>query len=475
MNVPDDKIKLYIIYGDYMMDRGRINRISEKLMPFFLSDYYMLLLVAGACVFVFTGTEVLGTYIISLLSAFTLFLGEDILPALQGIMVMSSFAIRCKYSTGAFLKLWPLGIIVIILFFSHFFLYPVKLKKGGITYGMAATSLAIVLGGAGVIYWKTYFSPTSLFYMCLLGFGMLLIYSYFNGVIRDDRGYDFEERFSKIMLSAVFTVCLSLFAEYFMRREEFLSEMSIIPFQWRNNGATILMLAMPFAFFLSFRKYRYMFAGLLAYAGILFTGSRGGLIFGSVEIAVCFIAAVIMDKKHRKYNLIVIGICCLGVILASRFLMEMLRYTIERFLDPDENSIRIEMFERGIKDFRSSPVVGRGLAYMGNRDVHASAKHTLCWYHCSFIQVPASFGVVGILAYLFLNIQRIKIFVSNLSVFSVIMFISFIGLEMMSLVNPGIFCPFPYLFLVTLYFSIMERCETGNKESLAKLKRGENI
>ena len=93
---------------------------------------------------------------------------------------------------------------------------------------------------------------------------------------------------------------------------------------------------------------------------------------------------------------------------------------------------------------------------MGNRDIHSSAKYALCWYHCSVVQVPASMGVAGILAYLFLNIQRIKVFIKNISLFNITLFISFIGLEMMSLVNPGLFAPVPYLLMISLYFPIME-------------------
>jgi hypothetical protein len=54
------------------------------------------------------------------------------------------------------------------------------------------------------------------------------------------------------------------------------------------------------------------------------------------------------------------------------------------------------------------------------------------------------------------------------------MFISYIGLELMSLVNPGIFAPFPYLFLITLYFVMMERCNNdADKNVLSKIMKGE--
>jgi hypothetical protein len=37
-------------------------------------------------------------------------------------------------------------------------------------------------------------------------------------------------------------------------------------------------------------------------------------------------------------------------------------------------------------------------------------------------------------------------------------FLSYISLELMSLVNPGILCPMPYLLLVVIYMIVVEKC-----------------
>ncbi len=43
---------------------------------------------------------------------------------------------------------------------------------------------------------------------------------------------------------------------------------------------------------------------------------------------------------------------------------------------------------------------------------------------------------------------------------------------MMSLVNPGVFCPVPYLFLVTMFIVIVEKCnEKGENETIEIFRR----
>ena len=456
-----------------MIKSEKINPIFEKLSKFTVTGYYSLLLFAVAGVFIFTGKEVIGTYILAMIVASTIIFSEDLLPALEGILVICCFAIRCKNSAPEFFSMWYLGIPTVVFVILRLILYKPNFRSHSFTPGMLAVSAAILLGGAGIIYWKTYFSPTSLFYMFSLGIGMVILISFVSPCLRADRGYDFADRFARIHMTVIFTLALALFQEYISRFDEFSQKFSVLPFQWRNNAATILMMCMPFAFYLAAKKYAWTFAGLLDYIAILFTGSRGGLIFGTIEIAICLVLMLVIDRKHKKYNIILICSLAAGVILASGILFEMISYTIQRMLDPDENSIRLKLIERGIGDFKASPVVGRGLAYMGNRDIHHSAKHTLCWYHCSIVQVFASMGIIGVAAYSFLNYQRIRCLIKNLSFFSVILFTAFIGLEMMSLVNPGIFAPFPYLMLATIYFAVMENCNSKDTEGLKRMMKGD--
>ena len=133
-----------------------------------------------------------------------------------------------------------------------------------------------------------------------------------------------------------------------------------------------------------------------------------------------------------------------------------------------EKEVRLQLFERAFQDFNHNPIFGTGLAYMGNRDVHPSAKFALCWYHCEPLQIMGSLGIVGIIAYANQLFDRFVILLKKKTIFSVTVLVSYVGLEMMSIVNPGIFCPLPYLFLIILMLAIVE--QVNKTESVKSLE-----
>ncbi len=446
----------------------------EKIRKFLASDLYTAILFIGACVVVFAGKEIVGTIIFAFAVALTMALTDDLIPALQGTLFAVCFAIRCKNSFDEFLKYRYSIIPLAIIFVSHFIIYRTKLSKGKCFGAILAVSVATTLGGVGIISAKEYFSPTSIFYIIMLGFGMLLIYCYLCSALKQREEYEFSEKFSKLMASIIPMLSVCLFQEYFSRREEFIEVLGVIPFQWRNNASTLLMLAMPFAFCLSAKFYGWFYIGILSYIDILFSGSRGGMIFGLAEMILCIAIMLFFDKKHRKHTVITICVGIAGVFLLRKMLLDVIGYTIKRLLDPHENSIRLGLIPRGIEDFLSNPLFGRGIGYMGNNDIHNNAEFTLCWYHCSPIQVIGSFGLAGVASYGFLIFTRIKLLVKNFTFFNIMTFVSYIGIEMMSLVNPGVFAPFPYLFLVTAFFVIIEKCNSEkDKSTLSLIRKGQ--
>ena len=78
-------------------------------------------------------------------------------------------------------------------------------------------------------------------------------------------------------------------------------------------------------------------------------------------------------------------------------------------------------------------------------------------------QVVAGLGLVGILAYgyqFYLRLKTTFTYVKSSSVkhsfAAITLFMSYIGVLLMSQVNPGLFCPFPYSLLTVMIFATFD-------------------
>lgn len=464
-----------------LSDKMAENKVISVMRKFMMSKVFMLILfVIGAVFIVLRGKGsimplVYGDVTLAMIMCFILVICDDVIATLFPFMLICSISIKCYDSFNTFIKFVYLAPIVLFALLFHFIVYRRKIQIGQTWKGLAAVAAAVTIGGLGKITAVEYFKPTAIFYTFGLGIGMFLVYFILNTYYREDSTkYTLRFRFSFIMtLVGLFCVFIMIH-HYVIYWDRFLLKLSPLNFQWRNNISTILMLTMPFGFFLSSRKYPYVFAGVAQYIAILFTGSRGGALGGTIEFGLCLIVLIYCDAKHRKRNLIIIaGTVSVALTFFLEPIMKFFTPVLLRLVDGDD--IREGLISRAVEDFRSNILFGRGLGYNGNTDVHDPAKFAICWYHSSPFQVIGSFGLFGVAAYTYQLYNRMKTIWSRITQFNITLFISYAGLFLMSLVNPGEFCPVPYGMLAVLFFIICEknniaaseRSNTSNEEIIS--------
>ncbi len=458
----------------------------EKIRTLLMSERWMAVLFCIAAVFTTLSAyfpdkqiEVIGTIIFAYIVGITICLSDDIMAGLAPFSLASLVAIKCYDSFDVFMGyIWYLIPIVFLLLF-HLIAYRKKLTtKGSQFKPILFVSASILLGGIGFISAKEYFAPTSLYHMLGLGFAMLFIYAYFYAHLDVKRNYSLIEHLTKVM---VLTGCFASFmviSYYIININDVIDRQGLLFLQWRNNCSTILMITIPFAFFWANKKSYATMLGFIFYFALLLTGSRGGMVFGSVEIVMCIVVYMLYDRRRRLAYAIICACILFGFLAFMPQITQFLGYTIDRlftavndFLMGESTEVRIAHYAQGIRDFLEHPVLGTGLGYMGNRDIHASKKFALCWYHCAPIQVAASFGVVGIVAYTYQFIKRNMLIWKKATLFNMTIFLSYVSLEMMSLVNPGVFCPVPYLLFVTLFMVIVEKSDGEFQEKMSLKKK----
>ena len=184
--------------------------------------------------------------------------------------------------------------------------------------------------------------------------------------------------------------------------------------------------------------------------------------FGSIEIALCIIVLIYTDKKNRNKNLAVIAVLAVIACTFARTFFRFFIPTIERFLDGDK--IREENIRRALADFKSNIIFGRGF---GRSEIPAEdyveKKMAVNWYHSSPFQIIGSFGLLGVGTFVYQFYARFKFLFEKTTHFNLSVFIAFLGLTMMSTVNPGEFCPVPYGLIIAIFFVMCEKCNNATK------------
>ena len=71
-------------------------------------------------------------------------------------------------------------------------------------------------------------------------------------------------------------------------------------------------------------------------------------------------------------------------------------------------------------------------------------------------QIIGSLGIVGVLGFGYQIYGRVRMILSRFSPFVLCLALSYVGVFLMSQVNPGELCPLPYELLVVFFFVLME-------------------
>lgn len=454
------------------MNRTLFMEKLERVRELMITGRYMMLLFTVAAVFAIFEWNVLGVLVLACIVGVTLVICDDLLATFMPFMLVCLVASKCYNSYSIFIQYVPLGIVLIVCLILHFVLYRKKLSfKGSLTGSMLFVSVAVTLGGIGFISKEEYFSGVSLFNIFALGFGMVLLYGIFYTHLNVRKSYSLIEKVTLIMVISGCFASLVTIAFYMVNINEVLETRTLLYMQWRNNYSTFLMLCIPFAFLRGNKQPYSIVLGFVFYFCILLTGSRGGMVFGAVEMLMCCALFILYDRR-RRLTYITICVCIVfALLIFSSEFISFFGSTIDRLLSAingvligEQQEVRYYQYMRGIGDFLKHPIFGTGIGYMGNRDVYAGADFSIAWYHCSPIQIAASFGIVGIAAYSYQFIRRMILLWKKPTMFNMTVFLSYVSLELMSLVNPGIFSPIPYLLIVTMFFAIVERCNEGEPQ-----------
>lgn len=404
-------------------------------------------LLALSFAIVLTRQHVAGAVFFGCLSAISLVLFSDLTVFLAPTLLLSTFATECYDSFQTFIKFLPLAIPLAICVIFNIVKYRRKVNIGPTFWGLVAVTVSVTLGGVGTLPKENYFSPTSLYYVFFLGAGMLLLYLLFSSRTNEDTGL----ALAKIMYSVGILAAFMIIVFYVRNWENFLAQYRMLPYQPSNNLSTFLMLAMPFPMFFARKRHIDFIMTLVMYVTAVCSGSRAAMIMATVELFILLFAYSFFYEKSFLRKLLYIGIGAAIVLVVLKYLPVISLRIIRRSLAGDvdtmtfidcvnlikrhfisPNEARLRFLAQLPDDFFTNPIFGVGIGYTGNTKIYSPVQGAMNWYHMWTAQIIGGLGTVGIFCYVYQLFGRIKTFFKNRSPFNMTLFLSYMGLFLMS-------------------------------------------
>ena len=435
-----------------------------------------------ALLFVWFKWYVAGAVVFVLIASAELALCSDLsVPALP-LLLLSCIVLPCYDSYDTFIRYAWVVPIFLIAFVYNLIVFREKMKIGRTFFGQVAVTVALMLGGTGFIAREDLLSPMSLFYVLTLGAGMVLIYLLLRSRFARFNVYGIFGRIAPAMY-LVGILCCVIILLYTVRDnpvepvfpDRIFYNLHHAEYKPSNNLSTMLMLAMPFPVWYALKQHPvHVVSCFVFFAAIVTGGSRAGVILGGVELVLCFLlwmryCGTISKKVGSFFGPILI---LLGLIGTHWFLTNHPGFGVV-----NEGEFRLNAIEIAIREFREHPVFGIGLRNHALDEIYQPKKGALCWFHMYFPQIFASMGLFGFFSYLLQMILRATlIFRRKKGPVRSTLGLSYIGLFLMSQLNPGEFCPFPYALMAVAIFVMLEQLEETERQArLLAPEWGENV
>jgi hypothetical protein len=118
---------------------------------------------------------------------------------------------------------------------------------------------------------------------------------------------------------------------------------------------------------------------------------------------------------------------------------------------------RWRMLAQSVIDFLRHPAFGMGLGNTTNRRIYAGVPGSMFFYHNAVAQIIGSMGLMGAAAYACLIRDRVNLlWQGRRDPFVAMLAISYLGMLLVSMTNPGEFCPFPNASMMVMLFAMAE-------------------
>ncbi len=445
-------------------------RALKSAREFLNSRAFYAFEVLLACFFVAIKQEVIGAICFLAVISVILAVCDDIRATTLPFLIICTITTNRYNSYNLYIKYIIYAPAALMALVFHFAVYHKSFSLGESAKGIFAVGIAVCFGGLGRFSLSDY--AYGAYYFIGLGFGMLLVYALMRSEFYDDKETDREKL--AYMMTVYSLLCGFMIANGYYKLYIEKSIENLYPQGFsRNNLSTLLMFAMPFPLYLARKKPVCALLSVMILAFLALTQSRGGFLFGCIEFAVCalfWIFSAQTQKGRRVRLLVCVGALAIGVCV---MLPVLIKWILPRFGGEVKNETRYKMIWEAFDKFFKRPVSGYGLLDTDILYETERKKGSLTWYHMMPAQIIGGMGLIGVACYGYQLFNRAKLVFSKPDSWGYVLGLSYLGVLLMSMVNPGEFCPLPFELMAVLLFIMQERrLETARPLYKDKLRHG---
>lgn len=454
-----------------------MENIKNNIKKFIYSDYYLALTAAIAFLAWAFNISAAGSITLIILGSAALFFADDISPVLPAVL-LQTIMMRTN-DINAIIPYWPYYICtvpLIIVSLTLFFIKQIKQRGRPVT---GKQMIWLLTAAAGMILSCIFCSAESKEYKYLsvlfaAGYFAAIIIFYFLSLNYIDK--ERKRYIAKLFLYAAAAVMAEMLFYYLSVPDvNHAFRYKTIHLGWgiSNNISVYLIIAVPMILYLAVdSKYAWIYTlvSLIACAGIVFTLSRGCILFAAIVFPFMYIYALI--KTSRKKSIIItfagFTVTVITIMLIFRYgVWELFSGMIEKGFS---DSGRIDLYALALKIFRENPFFGIGF-FGGALD--RTDAHNMLMAHCTPLQLLMSVGIAGTLCCVMMYFCRFFCFFRKCNLFKLFAFVSVLVFELYGLMDIT-FYNIDLLMFLYILIGFSEKTDEKDDISTEFINRAEN-
>lgn len=437
----------------------------KSLLSNFINGYFYPIFIALVVLIGHTfSTEIFSFYVIVISAIIGMFFCKNDLRFLVSPVLMIVFCVSEKSSNLGAGKLFHSSSLIQIFIIASLFAISLiayliikrktfntsSLLKSPMFYAFAILAIGIAFNG---LFVKEGFSFSNFLYT------LAVIGSLFGIFIAFYLTIDFSKDFKKYLVYVLYIASIVVLIEFitlFLNGQVKYSDGKIIKESvitgwgiWNNIGCMLTML-LPVHFYLaSFVKrfgFVFYFTGIISYLAIALSLSRSSLLVSSILIVICVIFSCFYGKNKLTNKIITLIFILLGIAFISLYWNKIATILNDYLVRGFSDNGRFKIYITGLFKYFEYPIFGTGF--------FSYATHQSGWlpfgYHNTIVQMLASCGTIGMLAYIYHRYKTIQICYKKRSAQNFPLYLCLLGLLLTSLLDVHFFNIYP-----AFYYSII--------------------